>query len=161
MTDYETDFMSWNELPGFVPLNRPNWLTTISPEPHPQTDALAAIEEIEDIPRYATSQNLKGLITDHYADPEEDEEEFYGSEGEGDDEYGDEDEEEGGEEDYGDYGDYDEEAEAEEWPRENQIKSVDFEDRFFRAEDSLRGKYSEIEIENFMKLLGVKPRKQW
>ena len=35
MTDYETDFVSWNELPGAVPLNRPNWLTSIVPEPHP------------------------------------------------------------------------------------------------------------------------------
>ena len=35
------------------------------------------------------------------------------------------------------------------------------EDRFFRAGDTLRGKYSEIEIEHFMKLLGVKPRTQW
>lgn len=35
------------------------------------------------------------------------------------------------------------------------------EDRFFRAGEDLRGKYSEVEIESFMKLLGVKPRSQW
>lgn len=120
---------------------------------------MAAIEEIEDIPRYGTSQVLKGLVEGHYADPEEEEEEFYGSEGEGDDDYDEEgEEEEGGDEDYGDY---DEEVEAEEWPLKNKIRSVDMEDRFFRAEESLRGKYSEVEIDNFMKLLGVKPRKQW
>jgi len=55
MTDYETQFVSWNEIPGMLPLNRPNWLSAIAPEPHPQVDALAASESIENIPRYATS----------------------------------------------------------------------------------------------------------
>ena len=41
------------------------------------------------------------------------------------------------------------------------IASGKQEDRFFRAGESLRGKYSEVEIEQFMKLLGVKPRAQW
>ena len=58
MTDYETDFIGWNELPGALPLERPNWLTAIAPEPHPQIDSLAAIEEIETIPRYATNQTF-------------------------------------------------------------------------------------------------------
>ena len=44
MTDYETDFVGWNELPGCLPLDRPNWLTSIAPEPHPQIDSFAAIE---------------------------------------------------------------------------------------------------------------------
>ncbi len=159
MTDYETDFVSWNELPGAVPLNRPNWLTSIVPEPHPQLDALAAIEEIEDIPRYATSQTLQGLVGAHYADPEEEEEECYGSEGGDDDEdYDEEGEEEGGEEDYGDY---DEEEAGEEWPPRDKLKSGAMEDRFFRAGESLRGKYSEVEIEQFLKLLGIKARPQW
>ena len=35
------------------------------------------------------------------------------------------------------------------------------EDRVFRAGESLRSKYSEVEIDSFMKLLGVKPRTQW
>lgn len=157
MTDYETDFVGWNELPGAVPLERPNWLTKIAPEPHPQIDTLAAIEEIENIPRYGTSMTMKGLVDGHYADVEEDEEEFYGSEGEGDDdEYGDEDEEGGDEE--ADYGDYDEEVEEEEWPAKERHASAKMEDRLFRAGESLRGKYSEVEIEQFMKLLGVKPK---
>lgn len=101
---------------------------------------------------------MKGLLDGHYADPEEDEEEFYGSEGEGDDEYGDE--EEGGDEE-ADYGDYDEEEAGEQWPPTETFKSIDKEDRLFRAGESLRGKYSEVEIEQFMKLLGVKPKTQW
>lgn len=110
MTDYETDFVGWNELPGAVPLERPNWLTRIAPEPHPQIDALAAIEVIENAPRFGTGLTMQGLLDGHYADVEEEEEEFYGSEGEDEDGYGDEEGGEGGEEDYGDY---DEEAEAE------------------------------------------------
>ena len=161
MTDYETDFVGWNEAKGALPLNRPNWLTEIAPEPHPQLDAFAAIEEIENIPRYSTSQALFGLIEGHYAEVEEEEEEFYGSEGEGDDddEYGEEGEE-GGEEggDYGDYGDY---GDEEEWPPKDTIKSGAREDRAFRYDETLRGKYSEVEIDAFMKLLGVKPRAQW
>mmetsp|Transcript_2464 Transcript_2464/g.3410 ORF Transcript_2464/g.3410 Transcript_2464/m.3410 type:complete len:338 (+) Transcript_2464:1361-2374(+) len=159
MTDYETDFVGWNELPGALPLNRPNWLTEITPEPHPQLDAYASIEEIEEIPRYGTSQALTGLIESHYAEVEVEEEEYYGSEGGDDDEeYGDEEEGEGGD-DYGDYGDYGDEEE--EWPPQDKLKSAEMESRAFRANETLRSKYSEVEIESFMKLLGVKPRTQW
>ena len=158
MTDHETNFISWNELPGMVPTTRPNWLSAIQPESHPQIDAFAAIEEIEAIPRYGTSPTMKGLIDAKYADVEEEEEEFYGSEGDDDEDYGDEDEEEGGEEDYGDY---DEEEAGEEWPPKDTIATGKMEDRVFRAGESLRSKYSEVEIDSFMKLLGVKPRTQW
>jgi len=163
MTDYETDFVSWNEIPGNVPISRHNWLQSIAPEPMPQIDAFAAIEEIEEIPRYGTSPTMHGLVQGHYADVEEEEEEFYGSEGGDDDDYGDEDEdEEGDEEGEADYGDYDEEeGDVEEWPPKDMLASKPGEDRFFRAGEDLRGKYSEVEIESFMKLLGVKPRKQW
>ena len=158
MTDYETDFIGWNELPGALPLAKPNWLTAIAPEPLPQLDAFTSIETIENIPRYATSPTMQGLIEGHYAEVEEEEEEFYGSEGEGDDdEYGDE--EEGGD-DYGDYGEEDY-GDEEEWPPLDKIKSERGEDRVFRMGQSLRGRYSEIELEAFMKLLGVKPRTQW
>lgn len=160
MTDHETDFVSWNELPGALPINRHNWLTAIAPEPHPQVDAMVSIEEMEEIPRYGTSPTMQGFVQGQYAEVEEEEEEFYGSEGDDDEEYGDEDEE-GDEEEGGDYGDYDEEEETEEWPAKDRIASVDPEDRFFRAGESLRGKYNEVEIDQFMKLLGIKPRAQW
>jgi len=29
MTDHETNFISWNELPGLLPITRPNWLAAI------------------------------------------------------------------------------------------------------------------------------------
>jgi hypothetical protein len=55
MTDYETGFVGWNEISGFLPLSKPNWLTEIQPEPHPQVDAFVTIEQPENLPRYATS----------------------------------------------------------------------------------------------------------
>lgn len=84
---------------------------------------------------------------------EEDEEDYgdYGEEGYGE-------EAEGGD-DYGDYGDYDEEEE--EFPPADKNPTVDLEDRFFLHNESLKGKYSEVEIASFMKLLGVKPHAQW
>ena len=134
-------------------------------EPHPQIDALVAIEELEDRPRYPTSQAIAGMITDRYAEAdEEDEEDYYGKEvGGDDDEYGDEDEEgdeEGGEADYGDY-DEEEGEDDDPWPRDDVWESRPLEDRFFRTGETLRGRYSDIEVEQFMKLLGVKPRAQW
>lgn len=159
MTDHETEFVGWNEVPSALPFKRSNWIAAMMPEPFPQIDSVAAIEEIEDKPRYTTSPTFDGIIKERYADPEEEEEEeFYGSEGGDDDEYGDE-EEEGGEEDYGDYGE--EEVDDDPWPPADVIASRQVEDRFFRAGETLRGKYSEVEIENFMKLLGVRARNQW
>lgn len=161
MTDYETDFVGWNEMPGVLPLAKPNWLTAIAPEPHPQVDAFASIETIENMPRYATSQAMQGLIEGHYAEVEEEEEEFYGSEGEGDDDEDYDEEGDGDEEaDYGDYGDEDY-GDEEEYPPKDKIRSVRGEDRVFRMGQKLRGRYSELELEAFMKLLGVKPRTQW
>lgn len=163
MTDHETEFIGWNELPGIAPIMKPNWLASVMPEPHPQIDALMSSEEIEDKPRYPTSPSFAGMIADRYAEPEEeDEEEFYGSEGDDDDEEGDEEgdeDEEGGEEDYGDYGE--EEEDDDPWPSQDVLASRPMEDRFFRSGETLRGKYNDIEIEHFMKLLGVKPRTQW
>ena len=49
MTDYETDFISWRETPGIVPIERPNWLLRIKPEPHPQSDALSSYEVYENL----------------------------------------------------------------------------------------------------------------
>lgn len=162
MTDHESSFVGWNELPYTPPIEKANWLANMMPEPHPQIDSLVAIEEMEDKPRYPTSPTVAGLVTDFYAEAEEEEEEeFYGSEGEGDDddEEGDEDEGEGGDEDYGDYGE--EEVDEDPWPAQDVLASRPLEDRFFRAGETLRGKYNDIEIEQFMKLLGVKPRTQW
>merc|ERR1712051_831972 len=74
---------------------------------------------------------------------------------------GEEDEEgEGDEEaDYGDYGD--EEEEGEEWPPKDILQPNVQGDRLFREGESLRDKYNDVELDNFMKLLGIKPKVQW
>ena len=157
MTDYETNFVGWNEGTGLLPLEKPNWITEIAPEPHPQVDHLANIEELEALPRFGTNQAMKGIIDAHYAEPEEEDADFYGAEDDEGDDYGEEGEgEEGGEDDYGDYGDY-----GEEWEPIEKLPSAGMEDRFFRGDETLRGKYSEVEIDSFMKLLGIKTRTQW
>lgn len=79
MTDHESEFVGWNETSSIPPFKRSNWLARLNPESHPQIDSLASIEEIEDKPRFTTSQTFDGVVKDLYADPEEDEEEeFYG-----------------------------------------------------------------------------------
>lgn len=97
---------------------------------------------------------MKGLIDANYAEAEEEEEEeLYGAEDDaGEDEYGAEGEE-------GDYGE--EEGDEEEWPPKDRLASKEIDDRFFRAGESLRGRYTEVEVDGFMKLLGVKPKTQW
>ena len=35
MTDHETEFLGWNELPAMPPLKKVNWLANLMPEPHP------------------------------------------------------------------------------------------------------------------------------
>lgn len=54
MTDYEDQFVGWNEVPGEVPISRLSWLNPVMPELHPQTDKLAAIESIENRPVHGT-----------------------------------------------------------------------------------------------------------
>ena len=160
MTDYEEEFISWRELEGIPPITNQSALSPLQKEPWPQSDMPAGWENIEDEPIYSTSVKQQELMEPYISPPEEDEEDYYGKEA-ADDEYGDEygeEGEEGGEEDYGE--DYGEEAEAS-WPPKEQIAPAVLEDRFFQAGESLRGKYSDVELDAFMKLLNVKPHKQW
>ena len=163
MTDYEDTFVGWNELYGSVPLNRISWLTPLMGEEHPQTDQLIEIAERENKVVYGTGPTHQGNADSRAADPEEEEEwTGYGAEDE-EDEDEDYDEEEEGDEEYGDeeYDEEDEEEEEDEWPPKEQLASIDLQDRFFLAEDNLRKQYNEIELGNFMKILNIKPHKQW
>ena len=54
MTDHETTFTSFAEVGHEVPFHNKNWLYRYLREPHPQLDSLAAIETLEEIPRYGT-----------------------------------------------------------------------------------------------------------
>ena len=97
-------------------------------------------------PINASTPSMKEMIKDFYAVPEEEEIDFYGKE-DGEDEYGDEDEEgEGGE--GGDYGeeDYGEEEEELVWPPPALMLADPLEDRYFKANENVRGQYSDVEI---------------
>lgn len=50
MTDYESKFVGYNELPGAAPFKNLQLLKSITDEPFPQTNALSAIEPIENRP---------------------------------------------------------------------------------------------------------------
>ena len=158
MTDYEEDYVGWEQWPGFLPLQNTGKMQMIEREPFPQIDALAAIETPENPPVYGTSQTMLETIKDFYYPGEAEEIDFYGKEG-GDDDYGDDYGEEG--EEGGDDGDYGDEAEEEVWPPPETEQPSHMEDRFFRDGETLRGQYSEVELDAFMKLLSVRPRSQW
>ena len=92
------------------------------------------------------------------AEPEEEEED---EEEEAEGEYG----EEGEEAEYGEeYGE--EEAgppinRDREWPSKEVLKSSEVDSRVFRSDEKLRERFNEVEIDNFMKLLSIKPQVQW
>ena len=107
-----------------------------------------------------TSPTFQAIMDERYADPPDPEALEYGAEEEDEEEYGEEAE-------YGDYGDYGEEEggeEVEQWPPKDNIPHIAVEDRFFigdKTRETLRNRYSEVEIGAFMKVLNVKPHKQW
>lgn len=55
MTDYEDNFVGWNEIGGSLPINKLSWLKPLIEEPFPQTDKLAAMEQLEEKPVRGTS----------------------------------------------------------------------------------------------------------
>jgi len=163
MTDYEEDFANWSECPQFPVQNLGILGTMVSS--WPQTNALIEVNELEKLEPNATGRTHRELVEARLAEPEEEEEE----EEEEDDEDEDEDEEGGeGDEEGGDEaeGEEEEEEEEEEPEDENAVpeeifEDISKEDRFFMHSDTLKGKYNEIELEQFMKLLSVKPVPQW
>ena len=80
-----------------------------------------------------------------------------------------EEEEEGGEEGEEAEGEGEEEAEEEEvfeetepeWPPKDFVATPSLESRYFIRGENLRNKFNEVELDSFMKLLNVKPFKQW
>ena len=146
MTDYEDDFISFAEAPGELPLHNVQRLLSYADEPWPQSDMTAGLVMPDEPPINASTPSMKEMIKDFYAVPEEEEIDFYGKE-DGEDEYGDEDEEgEGGE--GGDYGeeDYGEEEEELVWPPPALMLADPLEDRYFKANENVRGQYSDVEI---------------
>jgi hypothetical protein len=160
MTDYENTFVGFNEIGGALPVNNPSLLRPVIEEPWPANHALVAIESLENRPRYARSKLHKDLLDAKAAaaeaEGEEEEEEEEGGEEEGEEGEEGEAEAEGEEEE-------EEEAPAEEetFPPGDVIPHVPMEDKYFMHGENLRNKFNEVELDSFMRLLNVKPHKQW
>lgn len=71
MTDHEDAFVGWNELPGYVPMNRQSWLSPLQEEKHPQSNQLPGIETQEKRPIRMTSPSFQAIVEERFADPEE------------------------------------------------------------------------------------------
>ena len=127
-----------------------------SEEPWPMNHALADNEDIETRPMIARSkihrEYLEAKKAEAEADEEEEEEE---EEGEG------EEGEEGGEEEAAEGEEEEAAEEEEEYPPKDRIAHATPEDKYFQRGENLRNKFNEIELDSFMKLLNVKPHKQW
>jgi len=104
---------------------------------------------------YGTNEGIVSVLQARAADVEEEDDNEYGAEGDDDEE------EEAGEEEAAEYGEEDYGEEGESWPPKDKVPHVAVEDRFFMGNQKLRSKYSEVEIGAFMKLLNVKPHRQW
>jgi hypothetical protein len=153
MTDYENTFVGFNEIGGGLPINNPNLLKPVVEEPWPANHALAAIEAIEKPPKYARSRTHRDLLDTKAAEAEAEE-----------DEEEEEEEEEGGEEEGGEEEGGEEEGEAEEevvYPPADVISHIPMERGYFMHGENLRNKFNEVELDAFMRLLNVKPHKQW
>lgn len=161
MTDYENSFVGFDEVAGTLPLKDVHLLKPVIEEPHPANHALAALETIENRPQYARSRIHRELLetkaAEAEAEAEEEEEEEEGEEEGEEGEEGEEAEGEGEEE----AGEEEEEEEEEVWPPEDNIMHVPMEDKYFIHGENLRNKFNEVELDSFMKLLNVKPYKQW
>ena len=157
MTDYENTFVGYNELSGSIPINNPHLLKNVTEEPWPMNHALADYDEVETRPFLARSKIHRELLeakkAEAEADEEEDEEEEEGGEEEGG-------EEEGGEEEAAE-GEEEEEVVEDVFPPNEYMAHSKSEDRFFQRGENLRNKFNEIELDSFMRLLNVKPHKQW
>lgn len=164
MTDYENSFVSWNEMGTALPIANVSLLDPLVEDPLPQKDQLSSIEAIEKRPIIARSSIHRDMLEtkalEAEADGDEDEEEEEEGEGEeGEGEEGEEGEGEGeGEEAEGEAG---AEEEEEVYPPEDKYEEAEIEDKYFLHNETLRKKYNEVELDSFMKLLNVKPYRQW
>ena len=151
MTDYEENFPGYNEV-GNIAFNNINNVKL--PEKWPAIHTLVEINELENPLPNVTGRTHRESFEARSAEEEEEEEE------EDEDEDEDEEDEEGGDEEEDDEEEDDEEEEENPFP-DDVAKQPTPEDRFFRANETLYGKYNEVELDAFMKLLNIKPKVQW
>lgn len=168
MTEYESTFVGFNEIPGALPISGYSHLKPVLEDLWPQKDALISMEVPEKrkiLARGKTHLELvEARIAAAEADEEEDEEE-YGEE-EGGDEEGEGEEGEGEGEEGEAEGEEEEEAgplgnEEPELRTDPQIESYGGEDQYFMHGEKMRSKFNELEIDSFFKLLKIRPQQQW
>lgn len=162
MTDHEDDFVGFDEIGTFLPISRTDELKFITDEPYPQSNMFPSSETIEDEPKWARSRVHRDYLDGKAAEAEAEEEEEEEEE-EGDEEEEEEGEGEGeGEEGEGEEG---EEAEAEEeapkWPPEEKVPHQPTQNPYFMHGENVRNRFNEVELDNFMRLLNIKPTQQW
>jgi len=158
MTDYENTFVGFNEIGGAIPVNNPQLLRPLMEDPWPANHAEVGVEDIEKKPQWARSRLHRDLLDLKAAEAEAEEEE---DEDEEEAEEEAEGEEEAAEEAAGGEEEEEEEVVEEEFPPAETLAHAPFEDKYFQRGENLRNKFNEIELDSFMKLLNVKPHKQW
>ena len=168
MTDYEYQFPSANEVGTIQMSNISALLPLKTSTKWPQSNALIERNRIEALPLVSTSRTHRELQETRLAEAEAEEEE------EEDEDEGDEDEDEEGDGEEGEEGEEGEGEEEEEEEEEGGEEEVDptavpddvegnkpIDDRYFMHNETIRGKYNELEIDSFMKLLDINPHTQW
>ena len=158
MTDYEDHFVGWREKQGALPIAHSEKLLDLEGEEFPQINTLVENQIPEFAPMWSTGPTMTAMMEAVRVVPEPEEDE---DEEEADGEYGEEEAEaEYGAEDYGE----EEEPPGKpkrEWPAKDLIQHGKVDSRVFRGNEKLRSRFNEVEIDNFMKLLAIKPHVQW
>lgn len=160
MTDYESDFASWAEMPGEIQFTGIGQLMEKEGWGWPMTHSRIEFDTLEALPVNSTGRTHREGQEARAAEAEEEEEE---DEDDDDDDDEDEDEdEEGGDDEEEEEEDEDEELEDEDQiPANWRMQEKPKEDRFFRFGENMWNSYNEVELDNFMKLLNIKPIPQW
>ena len=118
----------------------------------------------EEFTRARTSRSILELFADRKAAEEagdEEEEDDDDDEEEEDEEEDEEEEEEGDEDEEEEEGTDPMALESDNTMPEILVPQGEIEDRYFMHGETLRDKYSEVELDSFMKLLNIKPVPQW
>jgi TATA-binding protein-associated factor Taf7 len=159
MTDYEYEYPSPNETNGFLPMSHMGRLTDLKEEPYPEQDYMSEWVKPESVPRNILGKTMKEgemeRVAREQAEADEDEEE----EGDDDD---DDDEDEEGEDDEEEADEEEEEEEIDPYALPAEINtSARYNDRYFKRNENLHTKFNEVELDGFMKILDIKPYRQW
>ena len=165
MTDYESTFSGFNEMET-LPLSNIGHISILNPEPWPESLDLADWERPEVLPPSTLGKTHRDLQDERIAAAQAEAEENEWEDDDDDDDDDDEDEE--GDEEEGEEGGEEAEEAAEEEVVEKEppmpedtIFDPSYDDRYFKHGETVKGRFNEVELDGFMKLLNIKPFVQW